>query len=74
MEDFNILEDALNKATLRGVFNLQETNVIINALVRTKQNLERHFANQAMHKQPVKLEVVKDNKSEDETPDTVKSD
>tara|TARA_R110002167_G_scaffold331706_1_gene538410 strand:- start:59817 stop:59990 length:174 start_codon:yes stop_codon:yes gene_type:complete len=39
MEDLDLLQSALDKATQRGVFTLQEVGTITNSLVRIRVNL-----------------------------------
>lgn len=37
MEHLNLLEEALNKATQKGAFNLQEVNMIIKSLIALRE-------------------------------------
>jgi hypothetical protein len=40
MKNYQVLQEALDKATQRGSFNLQETGVIMQALIATSSDLK----------------------------------
>ena len=40
MKNYQILQEALDKATQKGAFTLQETGIIVKALIDTRQDLE----------------------------------
>lgn len=40
MNEFNLIVEALNKATTKGVFNLQETEAILKAIVAVQEKIK----------------------------------
>jgi hypothetical protein len=40
MEHLNLLEEALNKATQKGAYNLKETEMIITSIIQLRKLLE----------------------------------
>lgn len=40
MKNYQVLQEALDKATQKGAFTLQETGIITQALIKTSQELQ----------------------------------